>query len=229
MKMIKAIVSFLGPLGTAVAVLAASVGVTLILRSTVRSVSEFFTPKVTERVGGDAVIQRVETKFQYKPLIVFDSDILIIPCKELRDWPLPNYPKMKLPDEKFAKMETEYRGFAEYVVDLNISPETLETNAAGKVVSIKLYRPRCPFENVKLMDAQSTNRWRMIKGSDKRWTKLYKDHEAQIITANIHANANTPENRQIAEEQTRRMVNTMIGDFAVDPVQGVEIKWLDNP
>ena len=54
MKTLKAIVSFLGPLGTIVAVLAASVGVTFVLRSTVRGVSEFFAPKVIERVGGDA-------------------------------------------------------------------------------------------------------------------------------------------------------------------------------
>ena len=126
-------------------------------------------------------------------------------------------------------METEYRGFAEYVVDLNVSPETLETNAAGKVVSIKLYRPRCPFESVKWTDATRTNRWRRIEGSDERWKKWYKEHEAQFIAASIHRNANTPENQQLAEEQTRRMVNSMIGDFAVDPKQGVEIKWLDNP
>ena len=224
MKTLKAFVSFLGPLGTIVAVLAASVGVTFVLRSTVRGVSEFFAPKVIERVGGDGVIQRVETKFQYKPLIIFDSDILILP---LQNHALPD--GTQLPDESFARMETEYRGFAEYVVDLNISQSTLETNAAGKVVSIKLYRPRCPFDTVKWIDATSTNRWRRIEGSDERWTNWYKEHEAQCITASIHRNANTPENRQIAEEQTRRMVNSMIGDFAVDPKQGVEIKWLDNP
>ena len=222
MKTLKAIVSFLGPLGTIVAVLAASVGVTFVLRSTVRGVSEFFAPKVIERVGGDAVIQRVDAKFQYKPLIIYDSDILILP---LQNHALPD--GTQPPDENFAKMETEYRGFAEYVVDLNISQSTLETNAAGKVVSIKLYRPRCPFENVKRIP--STNRWRRIEGSDERWKEWYKAHEEQFITASIHRNANTPENRRIAEEQTRRMVNSMIGDFAVDPKQGVEIKWLDNP
>lgn len=224
MKILKTIKSILGPLGTVVFALMALVGVTFILRSTVRSVSEFFTPKIIERVGGDAFIQRVESKFQYKPLIIFDSDILILPIK---GHALPN--GQQPPDKEFAKMESEYRGSAEYVVDLNISPETLETNAAGKVVSIKLYRPRCPFESVKWIDALSTNRWHRIIGSDERWTKFYKKHEAQFITASIHRNANTPENRQIAEEQTQRMVNTMIGGFAVDPAQGVKIKWLDNP
>ena len=163
MKTLKAIVSFLGPLGTIVAVLAASVGVTFVLRSTVRGVSEFFAPKVIERVGGVAVIQRVDAKFQYKPLIIYDSDILILP---LQNHALPD--GTQPPDESFAKMETEYRGFAEYVVDLNISQSTLETNAAGKVVSIKLYRPRCPFETVKWIDGTNTNRWRRIEGSDER-------------------------------------------------------------
>ena len=224
MKMLKTITSILGPLGTVVTVLVTLVGMTLILRSTVRSAWEFFTPKITKRVGGDAVIQRVEKKFQYKPLIIFDSDILIMPLKghAMQDG-------LQLPDEKYARMESQYRGYAEYVVDLNVSPETLETNTEGKVVSIKLYRPRCPVENIKWIDATRTNRWHRITGSDKRWCNFYKDQEAQFITASIHRNANTPENRQIAEEQTQRMVNTMIGGLAADPTQGVKIKWLDNP
>ena len=226
-KLFGTILSLFGPLGTVVAILAALACLSLFARSAVRSFSQFVTPVIVEESGGDAIIQKFEAKFQYKPLLVFDSDIIVLPSREEGGDILPN--GEKTPARKYARMELQYSGYAEYVVDLDISPENVKTNEEGKIVSIQLHRPRCPLSSVKWMDAADQDRWFKIDGTDDEWKEFYQMHVGQFVTACIHKNANTDANRRIAEKQTLNMVNAMIGTFIANPSIGVEIVWLDNP
>ena len=223
-KFFSSVWHWVGPLGCIVAVCVVLACVVFVAWGVVGFFSKMAThsPPVI-KAGGSAAIVKFEAKFQYKPLIIFDNDLIIMPPEDgsitLRDG-------TALPDREFARMELQYSGYAEYVVDLDISSETVETNAEGRVVSVRLRRPRCSRDNVKW--THGPNEWRKIEGSDDEWVEWYRDHEAQFVTASLHRNANTDENRKAAEEQTRRMVNALIGGFAVDPKQGVEIKWIDD-
>lgn len=224
MKKLARLVSCLGLLGTIVTALVVLACSLFAVREVTALFSRCFAsnpPKIM--AGGAATVETFKAKFQYKPLIIFDNDIIVMPPEDGR-YVLPD--GTQLPDSKYAKMELQYSGYAEYVVDLDISSKTVETNAEGRVVSVRLRRPCCTHDDVKWVD--SANALRNIEGSDKRWVEWYRNHEPQFVTAYIHRNANTEENRKIAEEQTRCMVNAMIGGFAADSKQGVVIKWLDN-
>ena len=60
-----------------------------------------------ETTGGSAVITKFETAFQYKPLIIFDSGIIVMPEKDEGDvWA----DGTKLPTRQQASFELEYRG-----------------------------------------------------------------------------------------------------------------------
>lgn len=225
-KLFLRLVSLLGPLGTGAAVLAVVALSSLGLRGVVRSISRIFTPVVVEESGGNAVIRNFEAKFQYRPLVVFDAGIIVMPRKEDgEDFSDGKDLQTHLPARSFARMVAQYSGYAEYVVDIDISSSDVITNATGKIVSIRLNRPRCPIGNVRSTDATDPERLFIIDGTDDEWKAFYERHYAQFVTAAIHAKANTLENRKTAEEQTRFLVNAMIGDFAADPLNGVEIIW----
>lgn len=221
-KLFSSLLSLLGPIGTCAVVMATMAVAAYPVRGLVRSISRAFTPKIIEESGGSAVIRKFEAKFQYKPLIVLDSDIIVLPRKDEGDV-LPD--GTKLPTRKQASLELEYRGYAEYVVDLDISEENVKTNGEGKVVSVQIAIPHCPFESVRWQNSSASNCWSRIEGMDERWVSWYQRQMGQFVAARIHSRANTDANLQIAKEQTRRMVNAMVGTLAEDPSKGVAIIW----
>lgn len=221
-KLFSSLLSLLGPMGTCAALMATMAVASFPVRGLVRSISRAFTPEVIEESGSSAVMRKFEAKFQYKPLIVLDSDIIVRPRKDegevLSDG-------TKLPTRKQASLELEYRGYAEYVVDLDISEEDVMTNGEGKVVSVQIALPRCPCESVRWQNSSASDCWSRIEGTDSQWVSWYQRHMGQFVTASIHSRANTDANLQIAKEQTRLMVNAMVGTLAADPLKGVDVIW----
>ena len=225
-KLVKRLVTLFGPIGTCAVGLAGVAVALLFARGLVGHMSDLLTPEIVESSGGDAVVKKIEAKFQYKPLIICDGGILVVPSKEEGGdvWPDGSIS----PPRKRGRLVSQYRGYAEYVVDLEISSDNVKTNEFGEILSVQLKRPRCPYDSIRWVDAADTNRLFIIDGTDSEWKSFYERHLPQLITARIRSNADTLQNREEAERQTRRMVSAMIGDLAADPVKGVEIDWIDN-
>jgi len=218
----------LGPAGLCAAVLFVFAGGLFTTRGLVRQFRKWSTP--VRSSGGTSSITGFENKFQYQPLVVYDSDIKIFPWDEDGGTLFKKGTNaIVVPPRKKASIEFQYEGFAKYVVDIDISGDTVTTNSEGKITKVVLPSPHVDLDSITWTDSGKTNRWLFSEGTDDRWKEFYNDHLAQLISISILDTAEKDENLDLARKQTTELLNTMLGPWLSDPAKGINIVWTNAP
>lgn len=182
-RIFNAIVAWLGPIGVLTLLIVLAVLVKNVGKSMMASIGKTFEP--VQVINADAAILQLKYVGLLKPYKVIVSDFA---------------EESHMFGTKEHKLKYQYKGFAEYVVDL----EKLEVHKSEEgEYTISL--PALMMEDPRTLPIKWPRLWE-TDGEDK----YFRAHEGEIVDAQIRKDINNAKNREHAKLQAESIIRNML-------------------
>lgn len=193
---------------------------------------DFVIKELQPEEGSSAEIVKIVKELKYKPLLIFDSGVLVArPPREYLIGNLDGVPTCDIETllKSKATLELQYKAKSEYSVDFTKAHDVFYGRKKGRIVLI-MELPQPIMEHVRWLNEADSTKWDQIDGSDKRWRKfLNQTYNRQLfVSAAVRQNYDNEKYRDMARKQTEKFIRILFGSLVSSPEKDIIIHWKPN-